>query len=87
MEVERLKSMTAVTMGVGSGDGNLFVHDDCESIKAAQTIVLERGALRAEVERWLTAASSTATGTPDTTIHASLFDTVPNSKLEKERGE
>ena len=50
-EVERLKSMTAVTMGVGSGDGNLFVHGDCESIKAAQAIVLERGALRAEVER------------------------------------
>ena len=47
-EVERLKSMTAVTMGVGSGDGNLFVHGDCESIKAAQAIVLERGALRAE---------------------------------------
>ena len=50
-EVERLKSMPAVTMGVGSGDGNLFVHGDCESIKAAQAIVLERGALRAEVER------------------------------------
>jgi hypothetical protein len=30
-EMERLKSMTAVTMGVGSGDGNLFVHGDCES--------------------------------------------------------
>ena len=50
-EVERLKSMTAVTMGVGSGDGNLFVHGDFESIKAAQAIVLERGALRAGVER------------------------------------
>ena len=50
-EVERLKSITAVTMGVGSGDGNLFVHGDWESIKAAQAIVLERGALRAAVER------------------------------------
>lgn len=50
-EVERLRSMTAVTMGVGSGDGNLFVHGDWESIKAAQAIVLEQGALRAEVER------------------------------------
>lgn len=51
-EVERLKSMTAVTMGVGSGDGSLFVHGDFDSIKAAQAIVLERDALRAEVERW-----------------------------------
>lgn len=50
-EVERLKSMTAMTMGVGSGDGNLFVHGDYESIKAAQAIVLERDALQAEVER------------------------------------
>ena len=50
-EVERLRSMTAMTMGVGSGDGNLFVHGDYESIKAAQAIVLERSALRAEVER------------------------------------
>lgn len=49
-EVERLRSMTAMTMGVGSGDGNLFVHGDWESIKAAQAIVLERGALRAEVD-------------------------------------
>jgi len=45
-EVERLQPMTAVTMGVGSGGGNLFVHGDYESIKAAQAIVLERDALR-----------------------------------------
>lgn len=51
-EVERLKPMTAVMMGVGSGDGSLFVYGDYESIKAAQAIVLERDALRAEVERW-----------------------------------
>lgn len=39
-EVERLKNMTAMAMGVGSGDGNLFVHGDCESINAAQALVL-----------------------------------------------
>lgn len=39
-EVERLKSMTAVTMGVGRGDGNLFVHGDYDSIKAAQALVI-----------------------------------------------
>lgn len=49
-EVERLKSMTDVTMGIGSGDGNLFVHGDYESIKAAQAVVLERDALRAGIE-------------------------------------
>lgn len=38
-EVERLKSMTAVTMGIGRGDGNLFIHGDCDSIKAAQALV------------------------------------------------
>lgn len=34
-------------MGVGTGDGNLFVYGDYDSIKAAQTIVLERDALKA----------------------------------------
>lgn len=63
-EVKRLKSMTAVTMGVGSGDGNLFVHGDCESIKAAQAIVLERGALRAEVERLAKAIAGLITWIP-----------------------
>lgn len=38
-EVERLKSMTAVTMGIGRGDGNLFVHGDYDSIKVAQSLV------------------------------------------------
>jgi len=36
-EVERLKSMTAVTMGIGRGDGKLFVHGDYDSIKVAQS--------------------------------------------------
>ncbi len=37
------------TMGVGGGDGNLFVHGDHASIKAAQKIVLERDATLARV--------------------------------------
>ncbi|MFG8814708.1 hypothetical protein ACEPW0_03350 [Pseudomonas aeruginosa] len=36
-------------MGVGGGDGNLFVHGDRASIKAAQHIVLERDAALARV--------------------------------------
>lgn len=39
------------TMGVGGGDGNLFVHGDHASIKAAQQIVLERDAALARVEQ------------------------------------
>ncbi|UXJ54850.1 hypothetical protein [Pseudomonas citronellolis] len=42
------------TMGVGSGDGQLFVHGDHASIKAAQKIVLERDAAQtrmAELEK------------------------------------
>lgn len=49
-EIEALRAKTAVTMGVGAGDGSLFVHGDHESIKAAQAIVLQRDALRAEVQ-------------------------------------
>ncbi|MCL8042141.1 hypothetical protein M8864_05500 [Pseudomonas aeruginosa] len=37
------------TMGVGGGDGNLFVHGDHSSIKAAQKIVMERDAAVARV--------------------------------------
>ncbi|HGM5010198.1 TPA: hypothetical protein ACKPXC_000473 [Pseudomonas aeruginosa] len=37
------------TMGVGGGDGNLFVHGDHASIKAAQKIVMERDAALAKV--------------------------------------
>lgn len=51
-EIEALRAKTAMTMGVGTGDGKLFVHGDYESIKAAQEIVLERDALRAEMDEW-----------------------------------
>jgi hypothetical protein len=50
-ENERLQAKTGTTMGVGSGDGRLFVHGDYDSIKAAQAIVLERDQLKAEVAR------------------------------------
>ncbi|HEY8342643.1 MAG TPA: hypothetical protein VIK75_06555 [Calditerricola sp.] len=59
-KVERFKSMTEATMGIGSGDGNLFVHGDYESIKAAQAVVLERDALRTEVAEWKRVASAQA---------------------------
>ena len=63
-EIERLRAMTAASMGVGDGNGQLFVHGDYASIKAAQEIVFrmeraeaERDALRADAERyrWLRA--------------------------------
>lgn len=38
-EIKRLRGMTEVTMGVGKGDGQLFVHGDYDSIKAAQDIM------------------------------------------------
>ena len=38
-------------MGVGAGDGELFVYGDYDSIKAAQAIVLERDALRVQLGR------------------------------------
>ncbi|WP_312427427.1 hypothetical protein [Serratia sp. (in: enterobacteria)] len=44
-----LEAKTAMTMGVGSGNGNLFVHGDYDSIKAAQAIVLENQSLRAKL--------------------------------------
>lgn len=50
MELKELRAKTSTTMGVGSGYGKLFVHDDYESIKAAQAIVLENEKLRKELE-------------------------------------
>lgn len=47
-EVEALRAKTACTMGVGAGDGQLFVHGDYDSIKAAQALVFR--AERAEAE-------------------------------------
>lgn len=49
-ELRRLRAMTRVTIGVGEGSGQLFVHGDYDSIKVAQSIVLENERLRAENE-------------------------------------
>lgn len=49
--VGALRTKTACTMGVGGGDGQLFVHGDHASIKAAQKIVLERDAALARVAK------------------------------------
>ncbi|HFZ1920742.1 TPA: hypothetical protein ACIJX2_000161 [Serratia marcescens] len=48
--IAELEAKTAMTMGVGSGNGNLFVHGDYDSIKAAQAIVLENESLRAKLD-------------------------------------
>lgn len=52
-EVRRLRELTSVSMGVGSGrsDNRLVVHGDYESIRAAPAIVFEMERLRATVER------------------------------------
>jgi len=47
--IAELEAKTEMTMGVGSGNGNLFVHGDYDSIKAAQAIVLENESLRAKL--------------------------------------
>lgn len=49
-ELGALKAKTSSMMGVGNGSGNLFVYGDADSIKAVQAIVLERDALKAELE-------------------------------------
>lgn len=49
-EIKARTMFPNTTMGVGSGDGRLFVHGDYDSIKAAQAIVIERDQLKAEVE-------------------------------------
>ena len=48
---ERLKEKVSVTMGVGSGGGNSFVHGDYDSIKVLQGKLLEMERLRSENER------------------------------------
>ena len=43
-ERDELRLKTAMTLGVGEGSGQLFVHGDYESIKACQRIIFEREA-------------------------------------------
>lgn len=46
--IEALQAKTACTMGVGDGPGNLFVHGDHASIKAAQKLILSSEEARAD---------------------------------------
>jgi len=49
-QLEALKAKNSMTMGVGMGDENLFVHGDYESIKAALDIVFRMEAAEAQVK-------------------------------------
>ena len=46
-----LEAKTRVAMGVGDGNGKLFVHGDYDSIKACQAIVDRAAANAAQIER------------------------------------
>lgn len=45
-ELERLRKMTSMCMGVGDGTGGLFVYGDYDSVKVAQAKLLELEELR-----------------------------------------
>lgn len=47
--IAELEAKTAVSMGVGSGSGRLFVHGDYESIKAAQEKIFRLEAAEARI--------------------------------------
>lgn len=49
--IAELEAKTSCCMGVGNGNGRLFVYGDHESIKTTQRYVLERDELAATVER------------------------------------
>ena len=51
-KVERLQAMTAITAGVGDGDGNLFVHGNYGSIKRVQAMVFDGEALRSRLLKY-----------------------------------
>jgi hypothetical protein len=53
-EIRCLRAMTSCTMGVGRGDGRLFVHGDYESVRAAQAFVFAVERVRALPAKWLT---------------------------------
>lgn len=50
-QVAELQAKTACTMGVGAGAGQLFVHGDFDSIKAAQALAAKLAEQAAEIER------------------------------------
>ena len=49
---EELRTKTSVSLGVGDGNGNLFVHGDYESIKRVQALIFECEQLRKDAERY-----------------------------------
>lgn len=82
------------TMGVGGGDGNLFVHGDHASIKAAQKIVMERDAAQARVAELETKLAELERQEPVATVakvpgedwnsldfHRDMQDMEPGTKL------
>jgi hypothetical protein len=72
-EIERLRAMTAMTMGVGDGSGKLFVHGDYDSIKAAQALLDEISGLRAARIAYASEFPLNEDGEPDVgSIHANI---------------
>lgn len=50
-ECESLRAKTSLSLGVGDGTGNLFVHGDYDSIKRVQALIFECEKLRKDAER------------------------------------
>ena len=48
-QADRLEAQHGMTMGVGDGSGQLFVHGEYDSIKAVQRIVMENASLRTQL--------------------------------------
>lgn len=54
-EFESLRTKTSMSLGVGDGTGNLFVHGDYDSIKRMQVLIFEFEKLRkasSELTNW-----------------------------------
>lgn len=69
-ECDALRAKTSLSLGVGDGTGNLFVHGDYDSIKRVQALIFECEKLRKDAERyrylkrgrnWIVAATQTGT--------------------------
>ena len=50
--IDELEEKTSMTCGVGSGNGNLLVHGDYDSIKSVQALVFENERLRLAIGRF-----------------------------------
>src|SRR5690554_3459088 len=51
-ECDALRAKTSLSLGVGDGNGNLFVHGDYDSIKRVQALIFECEELRKDAERY-----------------------------------